>query len=199
MPRFSAVARGLDCIREIGRRGPRHGKALGKQRLSPPVPAAHRLRAGKMLGRFPAVGRSGSTTHRVHECAGRSAGARRAIRRERPSQCPHVAERSTRRASRQRGTRRSPRATGWLARISDDGASPRWVFERHLCSGSGCAVASPRTGTGTSASNAHRTSPPRTRWSGDSDYGCPCSSSRNCIGPRGGRYCITSGGNKRYR
>lgn len=28
---------------------------------------------------------------------------------------------------------------------------------------------------------------------------CPCSSSRNCYGPRGGRYCITSGGNKRYR
>jgi hypothetical protein len=27
---------------------------------------------------------------------------------------------------------------------------------------------------------------------------CPCSGSRICIGPRGGRYCITSGGNKRY-
>lgn len=33
------------------------------------------------------------------------------------------------------------------------------------------------------------------------DYGgntCPCSGSNVCIGPRGGRYCITSGGNKRY-
>lgn len=28
--------------------------------------------------------------------------------------------------------------------------------------------------------------------------GCPCSGSQVCIGPRGGRYCITSGGNKRY-
>jgi hypothetical protein len=28
--------------------------------------------------------------------------------------------------------------------------------------------------------------------------GCPCSGSLVCIGPRGGRYCITSGGNKRY-
>lgn len=28
--------------------------------------------------------------------------------------------------------------------------------------------------------------------------GCPCSGSRVCVGPRGGRYCITSGGNKRY-
>jgi len=27
---------------------------------------------------------------------------------------------------------------------------------------------------------------------------CPCSGSHVCIGPRGGRYCITSGGNKRY-
>ena len=27
---------------------------------------------------------------------------------------------------------------------------------------------------------------------------CPCSGYNICIGPRGGRYCITSGGNKRY-
>lgn len=27
---------------------------------------------------------------------------------------------------------------------------------------------------------------------------CPCSGSSICIGPRGGHYCITSGGNKRY-
>lgn len=27
---------------------------------------------------------------------------------------------------------------------------------------------------------------------------CPCSGGNVCIGPRGGRYCITSGGNKRY-
>lgn len=37
--------------------------------------------------------------------------------------------------------------------------------------------------------------PSRVRESGGS---CPCSGSRVCIGPRGGRYCITSGGNKRY-
>lgn len=34
--------------------------------------------------------------------------------------------------------------------------------------------------------------------SGYDNQGCPCSGSRVCIGPRGGRYCITSGGNKRY-
>ena len=27
---------------------------------------------------------------------------------------------------------------------------------------------------------------------------CPCNGGNICIGPRGGRYCITSGGNKRY-
>lgn len=27
---------------------------------------------------------------------------------------------------------------------------------------------------------------------------CPCNGSNICIGPRGGRYCMTSGGNKRY-
>lgn len=27
---------------------------------------------------------------------------------------------------------------------------------------------------------------------------CPCNGGDVCIGPRGGRYCITCGGNKRY-
>jgi uncharacterized protein YgiM (DUF1202 family) len=39
------------------------------------------------------------------------------------------------------------------------------------------------------------TPPPRQNFYGGS---CPCSGSNVCIGPRGGRYCITSGGNKRY-
>lgn len=34
--------------------------------------------------------------------------------------------------------------------------------------------------------------------SGSSDS-CPCSGSSDCVGPRGGIYCYTSGGNKRYR
>ena len=33
---------------------------------------------------------------------------------------------------------------------------------------------------------------------GYSGGSCPCGSGRICTGPRGGRYCITSGGNKRY-
>ena len=35
--------------------------------------------------------------------------------------------------------------------------------------------------------------------SSSSSYDCPCSGSDNCVGPRGGIYCITNGGNKRYR
>lgn len=40
----------------------------------------------------------------------------------------------------------------------------------------------------------------RTRRAPSYNYGgsCPCSGRNICIGPRGGRYCITSGGNKRY-
>lgn len=49
-------------------------------------------------------------------------------------------------------------------------------------------------------SSAGRSSraPTRARQSPATSGGCPCSSRRVCIGPRGGRYCITSGGNKRY-
>jgi len=34
--------------------------------------------------------------------------------------------------------------------------------------------------------------------SSTSDGGCVCGSGQVCTGPRGGRYCITSGGKKRY-
>lgn len=49
---------------------------------------------------------------------------------------------------------------------------------------------------------SHGWSTPRKKrrsYGGDySGSGCPCSGRLVCIGPRGGRYCITSGGNKRY-
>lgn len=41
-----------------------------------------------------------------------------------------------------------------------------------------------------------RTSSGRER--GVTDGPCPCNGGDVCVGPRGGRYCITSGGNKRY-
>jgi hypothetical protein len=33
---------------------------------------------------------------------------------------------------------------------------------------------------------------------GTTEGSCPCNGGNVCVGPRGGRYCITSGGNKRY-
>jgi uncharacterized membrane protein YgcG len=54
-----------------------------------------------------------------------------------------------------------------------------------------------------SSSKKRKSSSSRSRQgkSGGGSYGgsgCPCSGGTVCIGPRGGRYCITSGGNKRY-
>ena len=52
---------------------------------------------------------------------------------------------------------------------------------------------------GGSSSSSSRTKQSRRGTSGYYlDGSCPCSGSKVCIGPRGGRYCITSGGNKRY-
>lgn len=51
------------------------------------------------------------------------------------------------------------------------------------------------------AKPARRASYPRSYYGsrGTSDSGeCPCNGGNVCVGPRGGRYCITSGGKKRY-
>jgi hypothetical protein len=63
----------------------------------------------------------------------------------------------------------------------------------------------PRPAAGRSARSSEarpgrsgRSSPTRSRRSRSTGGSCPCSGPNVCIGPRGGRYCITSGGNKRY-
>jgi hypothetical protein len=77
------------------------------------------------------------------------------------------------------------------ARISIDGQSSKWLSAKSLCSGSGCYVVSkPKPVT-------QPVQPARQQISAYA-LSCPCSSGNVCIGPRGGRYCITSGGNKRY-
>ena len=79
---------------------------------------------------------------------------------------------------------------GW-ARVAPLRESARWVSEGSLCTEPGC-------GDSSLAAAAWR--PQRaSRQPSSSGSSCPCSSSDNCFGPRGGRYCITSGGNKRYR
>ena len=91
-----------------------------------------------------------------------------------------------------RGTRvRVFASSGGWARVSEEGSSPEeWVSRGYLCTGAACWVAAP------SQINTLPSSPSPRGYSGG---GCSCSSSSNCYGPRGGRYCITSGGNKRYR
>lgn len=80
---------------------------------------------------------------------------------------------------------------GDWARVSPQAASDRWVSSKLLCSGSGCY----RSASKPLSRSRERPHPPRSNYL---DGGCPCSGSRVCVGPRGGRYCITSGGNKRY-
>lgn len=78
----------------------------------------------------------------------------------------------------------------WV-RISIDGQPSKWLSSKSLCSGSNCYVTAqpkpmrPGSQPARSPSTEYRSS-------------CSCSSGSVCIGPRGGRYCITSGGNKRY-
>lgn len=79
---------------------------------------------------------------------------------------------------------------GSWAKVSAGSSRTGWIAERYTCATSNCwrrVAAAPALVT------RARAAPQR--------YGssCPCSGSANCIGPRGGRYCITSGGNKRYR
>ncbi len=58
------------------------------------------------------------------------------------------------------------------------------------------SATSQRTGARSSPAPARapRRVPPAPNYSG----GCSCSSGNYCTGPRGGRYCITASGNKRY-
>ncbi len=87
------------------------------------------------------------------------------------------------------------------SRISPASENARWVSSNYLCEFAGCYVKK-TTPTSSSAPQKLRSEypPSPTRRQPGTQYGssCPCSSGIVCTGPRGGRYCITSGGNKRY-
>jgi len=78
----------------------------------------------------------------------------------------------------------------WV-RISIDGQPTKWLSSQNLCSGSKCYVVS-------TPKPVRPVLQPVGRPANEYGSSCPCSSGNVCIGPRGGRYCITSGGNKRY-
>ncbi|WP_199637325.1 SH3 domain-containing protein [Serratia sp. PAMC26656] len=79
------------------------------------------------------------------------------------------------------------------AKITPGNQSSQWVSIKSLCHGDKCYQKSRQAPA--PKQPVYRPTPKRNV---ESDAGCPCSSGRICIGPRGGRYCITSGGNKRY-
>ena len=98
------------------------------------------------------------------------------------------------------------RSGNWL-RISAGNLPPRWIHSSMLCTTPNCWLISspPLRGNSYAPSGSSRPTPtrhsrpssaPRSNFNNNSL--CPCSGSHVCIGPRGGRYCITSGGNKRY-
>jgi hypothetical protein len=77
------------------------------------------------------------------------------------------------------------------ARISAENLPPQWVSASALCEESRCRSAGNPVSAPLPPTEPKRTPPIR-------EYSCSCSGGNVCIGPRGGRYCITSGGNKRY-
>ena len=92
-------------------------------------------------------------------------------------------------------------SNGW-AFVSDDQHDWKWVSSALLCKGARCW----ERGGSAIVSSAYNVAPrspayvaPRRSNYTPSTGSCPCSGSSNCYGPRGGRYCITSGGNKRFR
>ena len=85
------------------------------------------------------------------------------------------------------------RKNGWLKVIQ--GAATFWIITKHVSS-------SPPEAQYTPAPIARLVSSPKKsskrHSSLSSGGGCRCSSGGVCVGPRGGRYCYTSSGNKRY-
>lgn len=92
---------------------------------------------------------------------------------------------------------------GYVAAPSRPSASSYDTFRESTVRSSRRQSSSNLYAFGSSTTKKSRKSAKRSKSSRSSGaYGsggsCPCSGGSVCIGPRGGRYCITSGGNKRY-
>lgn len=88
------------------------------------------------------------------------------------------------------------------SRISAAKEQERWVGSAYLCEMAGCYIKNDLSQSAPAVKQrpAERHSAPAKQPVRSPSYAssCSCSSGNVCIGPRGGRYCITSGGNKRY-
>lgn len=89
------------------------------------------------------------------------------------------------------------RENGWV-KVAQGGAV-LWLLAKHVTSQPPTLrAAAVRPDSGTRTRSAKRERPAKARPLRSFGGDCPCSSQQVCIGPRGGRYCYTSGGNKRY-
>ncbi|OBY75263.1 SH3 domain-containing protein [Acinetobacter gyllenbergii] len=90
---------------------------------------------------------------------------------------------------------------GSWVRISLNSKSPQWVSSKLLCQSDGCfEQKSPKSkSTNYQALSSQSEYKERKQEKTYYDSDCSCSVVDYCVGPRGGHYCITSGGNKRYK
>ncbi|WP_312057381.1 SH3 domain-containing protein [Acinetobacter courvalinii] len=93
------------------------------------------------------------------------------------------------------------RKGNWV-RISLTSNSPQWISEKLLCGTEECY----KQKANISKSSNYQTLGSQSNYSNRSsekkyydDNDCSCAVVDYCVGPRGGHYCITSGGNKRYK
>ncbi|NUF24773.1 SH3 domain-containing protein [Acinetobacter oleivorans] len=88
----------------------------------------------------------------------------------------------------------------WV-RISLNSSSPQWISEKLLCETEDCFKQKTRKTKSNNyqalKSQSHHSLKKQSQKYYDSD--CSCAVVDYCVGPRGGHYCITSGGNKRYK
>lgn len=87
--------------------------------------------------------------------------------------------------------------SGDWERISKESEPQRWVGSSLLCSYGGCYVG--KTVKSSTVNRATSYTPATSKKQTYSVGGCSCGTGNYCYGPRGGRYCYTSGGNKSYR
>lgn len=91
---------------------------------------------------------------------------------------------------------------GAWAEISTSKNVTGWVGVSDLCSGKDCwktAAAEPGKEAKDKTVSKKEAAGKQVISSAEDTAQCPCSGADNCTGPRGGTYCITEGGKKRYR
>lgn len=88
-------------------------------------------------------------------------------------------------------------------RLSKEFDNPKWVLSKYLCTFENCFINGKLNLKNTTTNNSYSStvikSEPKTKNKNSYFNSCSCGSGSYCYGPRGGRYCYTSGGNKSYR